>query len=293
MRVLTILSAAMLAVFHAGLAAKAAAQEPATAPQEAAAEPVEVMVLGLYHFANPGRDVVNPQVDDMLAPRRQAELDALARSLARWQPTKIAVEQEVAGPSFAVENFARAEELLESSRNETVQIGFRLARMLGHEAVYGYDERGGPGEPGYFPFAKVQAFAKESGQMKLIEGLIGEVQELTAAQDAKRPEQTVAQSLYVHNDGALLNAQHDRFYYSLIRIGDGDQQPGAELNAYWYMRNAKMFGKLDKIAEPGDRVLVIAGSGHASWLRHFAQRMPGYRLAETMPYLKGAAQMTD
>jgi len=286
------LSAVLLALLPASLAAGGIQQSEGSARQGSAA-PVEIMVLGLYHFDNPGRDMVNPQVEDMLAPKRQAELEALARSLAQWQPTKIAVEQEVAGPSFEVDNYSRADELLEISRNETVQIGFRLARMLGHEAVYGYDERGGPREPGYFPMGKVQAFAKESGQMPLIEGLIGEVQEMTAAQDARRAGQTVAQSLYVHNDGARLDAQHDRFYYSLIAIGDGDEQPGAELNAYWYMRNAKMFGKIDKIAQPGDRVLVIAGSGHASWLRHFARRMPGYRLVETMPYLEGADRMAQ
>lgn len=75
----------------------------------------------------------------------------------------------------------------------------------------------------------------------------------------------------------------------MLRIGDGNEQPGAELNAYWYMRNAKMFGKIDMIAEPGDRVLVLAGSGHATWLRHFIERMPGYELVEPMPYILAAS----
>ncbi|MEE4211068.1 MAG: DUF5694 domain-containing protein, partial [Parvularcula sp.] len=82
-------------------------------------------------------------------------------------------------------------------------------------------------------------------------------------------------------------------YYGLLPIGNGDEQPGAELNAYWYMRNAKMFAKIDMIAEPGDRVLVIAGSGHATWLRHFARRMPGYELVDSMPFLIAAAALSD
>ena len=41
---------------------------------------VEVMVLGSYHFGNPGRDVNNQKVDSVLVPKKQAELEALARA---------------------------------------------------------------------------------------------------------------------------------------------------------------------------------------------------------------------
>ncbi|MEE4289483.1 MAG: DUF5694 domain-containing protein [Erythrobacter sp.] len=259
-------------------------------PASDPARPVEVMILGTYHFANPGQDMVNPEVDDMLAPRRQREIAQLVESLAAWQPTKIAVENEAPPPGLTIESYARARDLLETSRSETVQIGYRLALMLGHEAVFGHDERGGgQGEPDYFPFGKVQAFAERSGQAGIIEAMMAEVEAQVAREDAERGRISVARSLFAHNDGAALAARHDRLHYPLLAIGNGDEQPGAELNAYWYMRNAKMFAKIDMIAEPGDRVLVIAGSGHAPWLRHFVEHTPGYALVEAMPYLRAAA----
>lgn len=43
----------------------------------AAEPPVEVMVLGSYHFGSPAMDVNNIQVDSVLTPGKQAELDAL------------------------------------------------------------------------------------------------------------------------------------------------------------------------------------------------------------------------
>lgn len=49
-----------------------------------------------------------------------------------------------------------------------------------------------------------------------------------------------------------------------------------------------MFGKIDMVAEPDDRLLVIVGSGHATWLKHFASHMPGYRVVDPTPYLIGA-----
>jgi hypothetical protein len=285
----------LLAAFAVLFPVAAISQETPTAqPSDPAPEVVEVMVLGLYHFDNPGSDVVNMEVDDVLAPRRQSEIAVLVDALAEWQPTKIAVENQAEAPELVMEGYARTEELLTTSRNETVQIGYRLARQLGHTDVYGYDERAGEGEPDYFPMGKVQQFAAENDQMDILQTLIAEVQAESAQQQAELPNQTVAQSLLSHNNSSNIVAKHDRLYYSLLRIGNGDAQPGAELNAYWYMRNAKMFAKIDMIAEPGDRVLVLAGSGHATWLRHFAERMPGFRLVESLPFIeRAAASETD
>ena len=266
---------------------------PVSAQDEAPRDaPVQVMVLGVYHFANPGQDVVNIEVDDMLAPRRQREIEILATTLAEWNPTKIAVENMAQLPSLKVDDFDQTRELLTKDRNESIQIGYRVAHMLNHSAVYGYDERSEGDEPDYFPFGKVQSFAKENGGEDLINRLFGEVQEMVAQEQAKLPEQSVAESLLFHNREEVVGAQHDRLYYSLLSIGDGDQQPGAELNAYWYMRNAKMFAKIDMIAQPGDRILVIAGSGHATWLKHFARRMPGYALVDALPHVERAAELS-
>ncbi len=72
----------------------------------------------------------------------------------------------------------------------------------------------------------------------------------------------------------------------LLAFGDEKEQPGADLNAAWYLRNAKIFAKLTQIAQPGDRVLVVFGAGHAFWLRHFAEHTPGFSLAEPNDFLR-------
>lgn len=282
MRILTALAG--MAALGAALVAKPVIADDHL--DEAEAPVTQVMILGLYHFANPGLDIANTTVDDVLAPQRQQEIVQLTDSLAQWQPTKIAVENMAKAPELTLDSYANTESLLTTDRNESIQIGYRLARQLGHEAVYGYDEQAADGEPDYFPMGKVQAFAAESGDMALLTELFGEVQAMAAEEEARLAEQTIAQSLVTHNSPEELNAIHDRLYYSLLSIGDGDNQPGAELNAFWYMRNAKMFAKIDMIAEPGDRILVLAGSGHATWLRHFVERMPGYELVEALPYIE-------
>ncbi|WP_232725790.1 DUF5694 domain-containing protein [Qipengyuania seohaensis] len=254
---------------------------------------IEVMILGVYHFSSPQSDIVNIEIDDFLEPRRQRELDDLAQALGQWKPTRIVVEQEADGPGFLLEDYAHTEQLLLTQRNETVQIGYRLARLLEHEAVYGFDEKARHDEPDYFPFESVQSFAGRSDKTELIEALINEIQAASEVEKASMAKLSIAETLFQHNNPDKVTRMHHQFYYSMLSIGDGDAQPGAELNAYWYMRNAKMFAKLDLIAELGDRVLVIVGSGHLTWLRHFAERMPNYRLVETMPYLIAAAALDN
>ena len=62
-RWLSIFALALSTATHA-VAQQAPAEKPAT-PARA-----EVLVLGVYHMANPGRDIFNLQVDDVLAPKR-------------------------------------------------------------------------------------------------------------------------------------------------------------------------------------------------------------------------------
>jgi hypothetical protein len=75
---------------------------------------------------------------------------------------------------------------------------------------------------------------------------------------------TPVRKMRVHmNDPARINADHREFYYTLLRLGNADERPGADLNGAWYLRNAKIFAKLTQIARPAGRVLVVFGSGHA------------------------------
>lgn len=50
--------------------------------------PIDVMVVGTYHMDNPGLDLANMKVDDVLKPERQKELEALSAALADFRPTR-------------------------------------------------------------------------------------------------------------------------------------------------------------------------------------------------------------
>lgn len=258
------------------------------APAWEAASNVEVMVLGTYHMANPGHDLANVEADDVLKPQRQKELEALAVALAEFKPTKIVVERVVSDPNLVdprYGEFTPAE--LGKNRNERVQVAYRLANRLGHKMVYAIDEDPGEGEPDYFPFGKVVEWAKVNGAETKLNAELGRAKGEVERINRLQSEGSIAYVLANMNRPEQAE-QDQRWYYGVLAYGDTDKQPGAELNAYWYMRNAKIFGKLMTVAKPGDRILVVYGAGHNYWLRHFAKTTPGFVNVDPSPYLKKA-----
>ena len=253
-----------------------------------AAPPVEVMVLGTYHFANPGRDLNNIKVDSVLTPSRQAELARVAKAIASFRPTHVMVEMQSEAPDLAVAEFARFDDvMLAKDANEIVQIGYRIARDAGLATVNGIDEQPKPGEPDYFPFDKVQEAAAKFGQAAALEATNVPVAEAVKAFDAAQATHSVGELLTQMNTPGTPFTDMSS-YYGMLAIGDHDNQAGADLNAAWYLRNAKIFGKLMSIVKPGDRVLVVYGAGHGYWLRHFASETPGFRYVDPRPYLARA-----
>lgn len=269
------ISAAVIAV---AIAAPVLAAEPA---------PIEVMVLGAYHFDNPGRDLNNVKVASVLTAKRQAELAAVAKAVLAWHPTRVMVEYESDAPDLTVPAYATFKPAqLATESDERFQIGYRIANLAG-VPVSGIDGQPKDGEPDYFPYETVQKVAAATGQSASLDTAMAPIANWSKAFEASQPDRTVAQLLIEMNTPEKAVANNGPTY-ALLGVGDHDRQPGADLAAMWYLRNAKIFGKLMQVAKPGDRVLVVYGGGHGYWLRHFASETPGYRSIDARPFLAKA-----
>lgn len=260
-------------------AALVAALVPCAASAQAdAREPAQVLVLGTYHFANPGLDVVQMEVADVLGDAKQVEIREVADALARFRPTRIAVEHvpAVAGRLDSLYHaYVAGSHTL--ARDETQQLGFRLAAMLGHAGVFPIDH------PGDFPFGPVMAYAQTHDPA--FAGFVQqEIGRIAAESSRQQKEHTVGEILRLANEPAKLAADHG-MYLRFARVGAGDSQVGADLLAKWYERNIRIFSNLQAIAAPGERVLVIIGSGHAPILRDLVAADPEMVLVEAVDYL--------
>ena len=264
-----------------------ATPEGATSPP-AASDVVQVMVLGTYHFDNPGLDLANVTADDVLTGKRQAELKLVAERLGAFQPTAIAVEKVPHGDTPIDPGFASfTESDLASDRNEIVQIGYRLAHQQRINRVYAVDVQ--DGEIDFFPFDRIQSFAEKAGRLDLINDMITEVQKEVEVMAHSQQTLAMHELLTAENDPERTRRMHSEFYYGLLKLADAEEQPGAALNYGWYARNALIFANIAASSQPGDRIIVIYGSGHNYWLQHFAETTPGFQFVDPRPYLSGQA----
>ncbi len=269
--------------------AAAAVLTVGAAPAPAPPATIPVMVLGLYHMGNPGQDLHNARIDPVTTPAKQAELAALAKRLARFRPTVIAVEQRSSATDRADPNYARfTPAQLTTSNNEVVQVGYRLAALTGARVI-AIDEQDRAGEPSYFPFGPVQEWAKAhpAAQAQLTAGN-ATIAAVIKAQEADQRRLSVTQMLAKINapDHPAYAQANRAFYYRLLAFGGGGEQPGAVLNGRWYTRNAVIWSHLQQATRPGDRVIVVYGAGHNYWLKHFARETPGFALVEAGGFLK-------
>ncbi len=250
---------------------------PLTAKQRSeASPPTQVMIVGTLHFANPGLDYRNLAVDDVLAPKRQREIAAIVRALSSFSPTAVGVEWRDDAASTAYAKYK--EGTLPPSRDETVQLGFALAKSAKIDAVRGLDM------PAGLPFQPAVAFAQSHGKQAIIDRITTVSDQNVAAQERALKTEGIAAALRLLNDPVAADVTHG-LYRDLLKLGSGDDQPGLEVTATWYRRNLGICAKLLQATKPGDRIVVFIGAGHLTLLQQCVSETPGYRLVDARRYL--------
>lgn len=257
-------------------AAGAHAQGPTPEPTTAGQAPAQVVIVGTFHFDNPGLDMHNVESVDVLTPERQAEIAAITDALARFRPTVVAVEWPAAVTDQRYASYRAGE--LAPSANEVVQLGFRLAAGQDLERVHGIDVSG------EFPFEPVATWAQANGQGDTLAKAQATIGALVAELGRLQRVHPIGEVLHMINAPDYI-AAGQAFYMDLLRFGAGDDQPGAELNAAWARRNFMICARLLQSLKPGDRAVVFYGQGHAHALRRCAIEASGVELVEANDYL--------
>ena len=244
--------------------------------QPAPPQQVQVMIVGSFHMSNPGHDVHNVQVEDVLQAKPQAEIKAAVEALAAFHPTKVMAEwpQELATERFRQYTAGT----LAPSHNEVVQLGFRLAKQSALPKVYGIDVDGD------FPYQAVQTFAETHGQGGFLVQANNQAETMLQTLSSLLKDRGIVAGLRYLNDPERLK-EDNNFYRQALRIGSGTQQPGADLLTAWYRRNFLICANLLQNTVPGDHVVVFYGSGHAYLLRQCIAETPGVTLVEPNAYL--------
>ncbi len=243
-----------------------------------------LVVLGTYHMGTPGNNVVNPKVADITAPERQKQIVELVEKLKKFQPTKIVIECDLEDDAKTQEIYSKyLSGNYQLTKNETNQIGFRLAKESGHKKVYCVDWSDFWDDPAI-------NYIKYASQDAELDGFLKKVnQKLKRETDAEYEKLlplSITNQLISVNNPAQIEKSH-QIYFDLMRIGRGKEYIGANYVAWWYRRNLTILDNIIRLTDsPNDRVLVIYGFGHLKLLTQFAKESDFYNVESPLKYLK-------
>lgn len=238
-----------------------------------------IALLGTYHFNNPNQDQFNVNSDNVLSEKRQKEIESMVVELAKYKPTHIAVEFNANDTAMDAryQRYLKGQHSL--SNSELEQIGFRLAKKLGHTHLYPVDV---PDiqldfEPGSLA-AEYGSLLEELG--KIGNGVVGEINNWLK-------HYSIGQVLAKMNTPEFNKLNVNLYYQYLLPIGKADNQPGAEAVARWYKRNLLILHHIMKLTEgkTEQRVLVVFGQGHTAMLDQFLQYSSLYTKENILKYL--------
>lgn len=239
-----------------------------------------VSLLGTYHMNNPRLDKFNMAVDDVLSDKRQEEIIAVINNLAKFKPTKIALEVSADRQSDLDEMYQKyidAEGVTEK-RNEQFQVGFRLARKLGHDKIYAIDVHSD------MNLDSVVAYSMEHGPHDFPEKLQNLGQSVMAEFAKRQAEYTVGELLKWFNQPDSIQLAQ-QLYMDVLRVGNAPDYIGASVVADWYARNLKIFTELTRITSAEDSIIVLYGQGHIPILQQCIRDSDFMELVPIMNYL--------
>lgn len=238
-------------------------------------EQAEEMVLGTFHFAQYEEYV------DVLEPARQEQLAGVLDGLEGFAPERVAVEYPRARSARLDSAYRRyldgpADSL--GSRNEIQQVGFRLARRLGHERVHAVDVRMDLWHDSIEVFDERWPDARSDLRDRW-----------DVRYRSPDPDELAERPL----DEILVTANRDLppaqgwLYGRFLPLAKEDVYAGALKLRPWYDRNLRIVQNLFRSLEPEDgRILLVIGSAHARVLKQMLELTPQLCPVDPVPYLR-------
>ncbi len=245
---------------------------------------VEVLLVGSFHFDNPGLDVAKFKDADILSSKRQQEVEEVVNLLKTFAPDKIFIEALPANQSKIDSSFALYKAgKKELSASEVEQLGFRLAKQLGLPTVYGVGYR-----EAEFPFDSLMKSAVEAGQTDITSFVQETIDKVQQSFNEALQKSTIRELLLRENSVDLMKLQHE-FYFKLLPAGKPGNHIGSYLVSEWWRRNMVICENILKQLNGNDeKIMIIFGSGHTAILNEIMKFNPAIRLVSVSEILDPA-----
>jgi Family of unknown function (DUF5694) len=225
-----------------------------------------IFLIGTNHFANHDNgDLFQLKTDNILAKKRQQEIHEVIECLKTFRPTKVALEwPKEHQATFTQQYISYRNDNFQLMRNECYQIGFRLAKEMGHEEIFAVDwNHDLEGVP------NLGTWTKEN-KSTLFEEIVATGQQQAVTSDNYFNHHPIKKFLLWLNSEKNIQGTQE-IYMKLALVGTEDDPVGAKWTAhYWHYRNMLIYKNIMELATSSeDRIFVLYGAGHLPLLLQF------------------------
>ncbi|WP_288442739.1 DUF5694 domain-containing protein [uncultured Chryseobacterium sp.] len=243
----------------------------------------KVLVVGSFHFDYPNLDANKINTEDqidVLSPKTSNEVTELVEYIKRFKPTKIAIE---AWPSWNANQKLKEynDGKHRDKRDERYQLAMRIARDLKIKELFSIDaesiwddlqKKFGKSDSSFF-----NTLSKEY-DFRSNDAISQQFNRFFKSSEPKNFKSLLDTFIYMNSK------ESHQYGYGAYLSGDFKlrEYDGADMLAlYWYSRNLRMFRNIQNIPHNNeDRILVIAGNGHAAVLRQLFTSSAEYDFIE-------------
>ncbi|UEQ74851.1 DUF5694 domain-containing protein [Chryseobacterium arthrosphaerae] len=243
----------------------------------------KVLVVGSFHFDYPNLDAHKTRKEDqvdVLSPETAKEVTELVEYIKRFKPTKIAIE---AWPSWNANQKLKEynEGKHRDKRDERYQLAMRIASELKIKELFSIDAESILDDLEKHFGKTDSAFFKNLSKDYDFRSDDPVSQQFIAFYKSSEPKNFKS----LLDTFTYMNSKESHQYgYGAYLSGDFKlrEHDGADMLAlYWYSRNLRMFRNIQNIPHNSeDRILVIAGNGHAAVLRQLFTTSAEYDFIE-------------
>jgi len=258
------------------------------AQNKAVEQPKEILLIGTFHFENPGADLAKTDKFNVMTPAVQQELETMTNKIGKFGADKFFVEwpytsQKKLDTLFEMYQSNQLYNYLLKTRpkdtsereNEIYQLAFRAAKKGNTSRVYGIDIQMG------LPFDSMMVAIDKAGQTPLKNEIFARIKTLEEEENARRKKFTLTQLLLGNNTPEYRKANYSAYVTLFNRAGALNNFKGADVVDAWYKRNLYMYSLVQKLTESKDkRVVVVLGSGHVALFKQLIDLDENFKVVE-------------
>ena len=253
----------------------------------------EVLLIGTFHYNNPGADIAKTKSFDILNNKSQLELKQISLSIKDYNPTKIFVEwpyNEQKELDSLYHLYKENQYFTNGSlsdfylKNEIFQLAFRVAKMNNLEKVYAIDY-----SKTEFPYGDVMNDIENNKQLELKEKIENTISKFTGDFDNMIDSDVSLKELtYYQNSKEMRYISNDLHNNVFSLAGSSNDFNGVFLTSEWYKRNLYMWSLIQKkVSKFDERIMVLVGSSHAAMIELFIKENKDWGIKELKEIMMG------